>query len=640
MAFLRVLLSANLLLAAIVGFAQPSGQRLRQLSPAWIDMGGTVGHANLADAAVMQIVQSEFSMVALENEFKPAAIHPSPNTYNWADADFIVNFAQANGQKVHAHVLLYPAFDEYHFFKDLSGSALVEAVNTHIDAVAGRYKGKIHVWDVVNEATSWNWSTLQAAVWKSGPFAKYYASSAFGPTFLAKVFNRAHAADPDAKLIYNDNVHDQFNSSGLETVYGLVKQIIADGGHIDGVGLQCHYAIDQQPGIARLEEYIEKFQALGLDVYFTEIDVDMKGSTDFAGQAAIYRTLLDLALRKGVKAFITWGVYDGYSWLNDTTWGSGPNSNPLLFDDNRAPKLAYYAVQERLAQEVPDPTVQPSSGSNRLSNLSARAVAGYEGDALFAGWVTRGGAAKRFLVRAWGPTLAAPPFNLNAPAKVKMSVYRSGQDLPIAVNTGWDESEGAEIAEATAKVGASPFASGSKDAAVLIMVEPDVGYTVKIEPNGGPAGVVVAEIWDAALDQPARLVNLSARAKVGASDADALFAGFVGVGDGHQRTLVRGMGPGLRQFGVGNALPDSMLEIFNMDAQSLGINDDWNRPDNGLQKKSLSDLNGAFAVPLDSRDACIIARRPLSGGLVGTSAIVRGKRGSTGVAIVEVYESP
>ncbi len=209
-------------------------------------------------------------------------------------------------------------------------------------------------------------------MWTDGPFQNYY--DAFGSDFLADVFNRAHAADPNAVLLYNDNVHDAYNANGCEAVLNVLKSIKNNGGYINGVGLQCHYSMSHKPNLATLGAYIDQYKALGLDVYFTEVDVDMEGSTDFEGQAQVYRDLMSLALSKGVKGFQTWGVYDGFSWLNES-WGSGPNSNPLLFDDNFQPKPAYYAVQKVLSDKKNAPG---GPSANLLANPGFEATGNWE----------------------------------------------------------------------------------------------------------------------------------------------------------------------------------------------------------------------------------------------------------------------
>ncbi len=135
--------------------AQPSGQRLKDLAPPGFYVGGTLGMANFSNASCLDIARSEFNILTVDNDMKPYGLHPAPDTYTWANADQFVNFCQSNNIAVHGHTFLYPAFGP-DWLNNLTGTAMVNAVNAHIDAVAARYRGKVAIWDVVNEATWYN----------------------------------------------------------------------------------------------------------------------------------------------------------------------------------------------------------------------------------------------------------------------------------------------------------------------------------------------------------------------------------------------------------------------------------------------------------------------------------------------------
>jgi endo-1,4-beta-xylanase len=146
------------------------------------------------------LIKKEFSSLTAENVMKPGPLHPSENTYFWTDADKIVNFAQANGMKMRGHTLCWHQQTPAWMFKDGDGNTvtkevLLQRLKDHITAVVTRYKGKVYAWDVVNEAIDDdNTKTYRETQWYK----------ICGEEYIAKAFQWAHEADPDALLFYND----------------------------------------------------------------------------------------------------------------------------------------------------------------------------------------------------------------------------------------------------------------------------------------------------------------------------------------------------------------------------------------------------------------------------------------------------
>ncbi|MEI6467332.1 MAG: hypothetical protein WCQ89_21600, partial [Verrucomicrobiota bacterium] len=145
-------------------------------------------------------------------------------------------------------------------------------------------------------------------------------------------------------------------------------------------------------------------------------------------------------------------------------------------------------------------------------------------------------------------------------------------------------------------------------------------------------GTALVEAYDAeATATPVRLVNLSARTQVGTGD-DVLIIGFVVTGNGPTTVLLRAVGPGLAQFGVGGVLTDPQLRLFAAGSETaLHVNDNW---DSGLAPTFAA--TGAFALPVSSKDAALLVT--LQPGAY--TAVVSGVNNATGVALVEVYEVP
>jgi pectate lyase len=268
----------------------------------------------------------------------------------------------------------------------------------------------------------------------------------------------------------------------------------------------------------------------------------------------------------------------------------------------------------------------------RLTNLSVRAVAAAGDNALTAGFVIAGPGAKRVLVRAAGPALAGFAVT-GALTEVRLELYQ-GAAL-IVSNSGWDAvADPTTVEQAARAVGAFAFGRGSADAALVRELAPG-GYTVRVVParDTVAAGVALAEIYDADASAPARLVNLSARAR-GGSGSEALIAGFVVAGEGRNRLLVRAAGPALAAFGVPGAMRDPELQLFRNEA-SLGYNDNWEANTNPAQLAAVSDAIGAFAFSPGARDAALLLPGATGAYTAATTAVAE----SGGVALIEVYDT-
>jgi hypothetical protein len=192
----------------------------------------------------------------------------------------------------------------------------------------------------------------------------------------------------------------------------------------------------------------------------------------------------------------------------------------------------------------------------------------------------------------------------------------------VLANNDWDRG----LETLFVSVGAFGFETGSKDAAFVTAL--DSGYTIQARGTG--PGVVLVEAYDAGAATAARLVNVSARNRVGIGD-DILIAGFNISGSGLKRLLIRAVGPGLGVFGVPDLLSDPRLEIYDSDAGKVTENDNWE-----LSLASTFDAVAAFALESGSRDAALIATLPPG----SYTAHVRGAAGGTGEALIEIYELP
>jgi uncharacterized delta-60 repeat protein len=272
------------------------------------------------------------------------------------------------------------------------------------------------------------------------------------------------------------------------------------------------------------------------------------------------------------------------------------------------------------------------SGTQRMANLSARATAGSGANAIFVGFVIRGNAPRTVLLRAVGPTLTG--FGVASPvSNPRLQLYRNSN--MIAENDDWGNVLSlTQIKSVTTLVGAFALNDGSKDAGVTVTLDPGA-YTMQAY-DPAAAGTVLAEIYDGSISDPdpsGRLINISTRGWVGDGD-DVLIGGFVVKGTGPQRVLVRGIGTGLRQFGIDQTVANPMLRIYQNSAVVVE-NDDWDATaDNATQVDAANTTAGAFPLTHGSKDAALVTT--LAPGQY--SVVVSANGATAGIGLVEIYE--
>lgn len=320
----------------------------------YFPIGVAVSPKNLTGDEAKLILR-EFNSITPENAMKMVPIHPKENEYFWRDADSIVNFAQHHGLKVRGHNLCWHEQTPAWLFKDDKGNlvtkdVLLKRLKDHIATVVKRYKGKIYAWDVVNEAIDDDSTKfLRNSLWYQ----------ICGEDYIAKAFEYAHEADPNAILFYND--YNTERPEKRERVYKLLKQLVDAKVPINAVGLQGHWSI-YEPAGKKLTETIKKFSSLGLKVQVTELDMSVypwkknrraKLSTDLdtytpaleQEQTDQYKKVFKIFRdNKNVITGVTfWNISDRNTWLNHYPV-EGRKNYPLLFDVNLQPKKAYWEV--------------------------------------------------------------------------------------------------------------------------------------------------------------------------------------------------------------------------------------------------------------------------------------------------------
>ena len=287
--------------------------------------GAGVQGYKLADTTYTGILDREFGMVTPENEMKLDATEPQQNRFVFTAADRIVDHALDQGKRVRGHTLLWHA-GQPSWLGSLRGAALRAAMLNHVTQVMAHYRGRIHAWDVVNEA----FADGTTGARRDSNFQRT------GDDWIEAAFRAARAADPAAKLCYNDyNIENRAHAK-TQAVYRMVRDFKARGVPIDCVGLQSHFT-GYHPVPADFAATLRDFAALGVDVQLTELDIEGSGAT----QAESYRRAVTACLEVSRCTGITvWGIRDSDSWRASST--------PLLFDHTGAKKPAYTAVLDAL----------------------------------------------------------------------------------------------------------------------------------------------------------------------------------------------------------------------------------------------------------------------------------------------------
>ncbi|MEV6943236.1 endo-1,4-beta-xylanase [Streptomyces sp. NPDC051172] len=320
---------------------------LRDLAAAKGKVIGTAVTGSKLTGTYGDLAGAQFNSLTPGNAMKWGSVEPTRGSFDWTEADQIVAFAQAHNQQVRGHTLVWHNQNPSWLTNgSWTAAQLGSLLQNHISTEVGRYKGRITAWDVVNEPFNED-GTHRSDLWYD----------TLGADYIANALTWAHAADPAAKLYINDYNVEGVNAKST-ALYNLVKDLKNRGVPIDGVGLQAHLILGQVP--SSLQQNIQRFADLGVDVSITELDVRMAlpaDSTKLAQQAADYRSVLNVCVAVTRCAGVTvWGFTDSDSWVPSTFPGYGA-ATP--YDENYAPKPAYHAIAEALGGT----TTQPPSGA-------------------------------------------------------------------------------------------------------------------------------------------------------------------------------------------------------------------------------------------------------------------------------------
>ena len=309
-----------------------------------------------------ELLKNEFNSITNENNLKWMYIHPKPNSFYFDIADKYVALGEKNDMHIVGHTLVWHS-QIAPFMNEVKDSATMAGyIKSHIETVVGRYKSRIHSWDVVNEALSEDGSLRASLFYK-----------VVGKNYIKQAFQIAHQSDSQAELTYND--YNLCNPKKREGALRLIKDLQESGTKIDAVGIQAHWQLNS-PSLEEIEKSIIAYHNLGVKVMFTELDVSpLPNPWELVGAgveqdfkklegdptmnpypvelpediqiklADRYENIFKLFLKHKdkISRVTFWGLTDKHSWLNNFPI-RGRTNYPLLFDRNYQPKKAYKRI--------------------------------------------------------------------------------------------------------------------------------------------------------------------------------------------------------------------------------------------------------------------------------------------------------
>ena len=308
-------------------------------------------------SAYQQLFVSQCDIATPELHMKWNSLSDQPGVYDFENADKFVAFCTANHIRVRGHTLVWHDALPAWVAPQLTTAGGQKIMTDHIRKVAGHFAGKLYSWDVVNEVLdpgSHRPDGLRDSPWLQN----------CGVDYIELAFRTAAAADRNALLVWNENYLELSNGFGRAkrtAMLTLLDGLLAREVPIHGVGLEAHLRAEQATvlGDASYEAFLGELARRGMKIFITELDVQdvtlpaAAGARDQA-VAEIYGRFLSASLRQpAVRAIVTWGLSDAFSWIA----GYRPRKDglpvrPLPFDANFQPKAAYYAIAETLKSAV------------------------------------------------------------------------------------------------------------------------------------------------------------------------------------------------------------------------------------------------------------------------------------------------
>lgn len=341
----------------------------------YFKIGVALNVRNFSEAE-QQLALKNFNSVTCENAMKSGEIHPQKDVWNWGPADTIADWCRAHNIKMRGHCLVWHSqFCDWMMYdkkgRMVKKEVFYERLREHIHTVMNRYKDIIYCWDVVNEAMADQQRPAFGPFPAESPYRQSNLFKLCGDEFIAKAFEFAREADPNAQLFYND--YNAADPGKCQRIFDMVKKMKDAGVPIDGIGMQGHYNI-YGPSMDDVAAAIEKYSTLVKHIHITELDIraneQMGGHLQFSRQGVDIKPYVQtlhadqydklfktLRKHKDVIDCVTfWNLSDRDSWV-------GAANYPLLFDKDLKIKKAYYVVRDfdpAMDNAVPAEDFQPS----------------------------------------------------------------------------------------------------------------------------------------------------------------------------------------------------------------------------------------------------------------------------------------
>lgn len=326
---------------------------LKEAYADYFDLGCAITQSEALDATRMDFCARQFSIITPGNELKPDFVLDVSASRKLAKEDEtavamkfdaakpMLDYCQANGIKVHGHVLVWHSQTPEAFFRvgyktdgefvtrEVMLARLENYIRQVMEYMAANYPGVIVSWDVVNEAIADGSGTLRESNW----------TKVVGDDFVNRAFEIARRYAPeDTKLYYND--YNTPETMKLQGIVKLLESLVADG-NIDGYGFQGHYSVTT-PLPSKVRAAMEQITALGLRLRISELDIAISDNneTQLLTQAYRYKALFEIFLTYAdqIDAVQLWGVTDDLSWK--------ASEYPLIFDSKGRPKAAFNTLIE------------------------------------------------------------------------------------------------------------------------------------------------------------------------------------------------------------------------------------------------------------------------------------------------------
>ena len=317
--------------------------------------GASIASQGVATPEYRQLYLDQARILTSDWAMKFATVRPDAGAPRHADGDLLIDFATHNNMLFRGHALIWNESNP-DWIKSLSASEIGALLDRHVDEMVGRYAGRVHSWDVVNEPF---WPDHKApGFFRKGPWF-----NTLGPDYIARALRRAAAADPKTKLVINEAFTERGDGLGLEVrrrLLRLIDDLQHAGVPLHAIGLESHLQPQFASDDVGFQVFLDEISRRGLEIYLTELDVDDLGlpgdpaARDEIIADRVYAYLNHALACPAVKVLECWQLSDRYSWYADPAIARkrGRAARPLPFDEALNRKPMFDAIARALAARV------------------------------------------------------------------------------------------------------------------------------------------------------------------------------------------------------------------------------------------------------------------------------------------------